>query len=363
MPPWRISSAPQEARITRRPGDRALAQRLGDGDHRRDRAQVVGGAGHDLAALDVLHQRRAGGGDEGAGGGQLAAAGGGAGGDHQRPRQQAPPLRERSVDALDDSREALAESALQCRVEDLAGVGGVVVAEDHERALRFGVAELGDDVGRRLLLHHRLAPGPEAVLDVVGDQRRGAGAEERRRACGSGRSRPLGARRRGAGSEPAEHPGEAVVELLVVDRRRRRRPRSKPRRDPLRRLALARRPRPRGRSPRAPRSPRASPARRGSAADSERRALVVAIEASSLPGARLRQRGAQVAAAQQRQLQRAPSGRPRARCWCPGVDGSEAAEAPTMSSRIRCPARKRLPIGQTRPGNGARRRARPAACG
>ena len=94
-----------------------------------------------------------------------------------RSRQRAPPLRRLRLDVRDHLREALVERGDGGLVEHEAGLGGVVVGEDDERARRVGLAQARDDVDRLALAPHRAPEDARPVLDLVHQPGQGQGRE------------------------------------------------------------------------------------------------------------------------------------------------------------------------------------------
>ena len=176
MPPWMTSSAPQETSRTRSPRRRVNAHALGQRDEHRHCAEVVVGPRHDRAASDVGGQRGDRRAQRDARRGQLPAAGERAERNEQWAGDDRPPDRQRGIDARHHGGEAPSEPALKALIEHLAGRGGVVVGQDHQRALRPRVARRGEHVERAPALGHQAAPQPWSVGHVVDEQ---AGGQQR----------------------------------------------------------------------------------------------------------------------------------------------------------------------------------------
>ena len=78
----------------------------------------------------------------------------------QRPQEDAKDDRDALVGPLMELRHPLHRHSRKGRVEDEAGVGGVVVGDEHDRPGRVGIAELGDHVPGGPV-RKRAAPKPE----------------------------------------------------------------------------------------------------------------------------------------------------------------------------------------------------------
>jgi hypothetical protein len=184
--------------------NRLGGQAPGDGQDRGDRGEVVVGTGHHRPPRDVGHGGHGAQRDGHPGPAHHADPGERAerrergAGRHERPRPQGGVVAGvgRGRDPGGRGRDA--------RMEDQAGVGGVVVGDEDERALGARVPRVGHDVRRGAARQH---PAHElaATRAVVVDEPGGRGGDEAGGAAAPARARPAG---RGAREQP-EAGGEA----------------------------------------------------------------------------------------------------------------------------------------------------------
>ncbi len=191
---------------------RAFGQSVGQSGERRHRAQVVVCAGHHRPGADVGHGGSRAGGQEAAQAAQCAQAG-------QAPERQqhgAEEHREENGEALVrlgvKAGHALHGHPGQGGMEHETGVGGVVVGDEHHRALGVAIAQLGHHVVRGSRGEGAAAKPKAPAAHVVVDGGRGDRSGERREAAPSGRGRG-----QGGGVQQPQGPPVAAVGAFGLD--------------------------------------------------------------------------------------------------------------------------------------------------
>ena len=185
IPSLKDSSEPAESRITRIPAAAPRRSRCGQRQQGDDRGAVVVGAGDDLRSADLGHRRRRAEAEQDPELGEQAPAGEGAERGQDRSADDRRHQRRAGVGLLDQP-EAVGDLRNR-RVEDEAGVGGVVVGDEDDRPLR-----LAGRPARRRRCRWCAWAGPGAA---------GAGRAGSRRRSRRRRSRP--ARRRAGAARAA----------------------------------------------------------------------------------------------------------------------------------------------------------------
>ena len=147
---------------------RALLQRPRELEHDGHAREVVVGARHDRARGDVGERRGRAEREEGAEPPQRPEAEQGAERHQRRARGDEQHHLRRGLLAVVPLRERVGRHRRQLRREHQPAVRGVVVGDEHDRALRVAVARLGDDVVGGPV-RERPAEDVRAARDVVGD--------------------------------------------------------------------------------------------------------------------------------------------------------------------------------------------------